>query len=238
MSRAPYTKGRGFRTATIVTGLSIILITGIFDVTISFALFPVFAFFLFLYLFKATNSVNGIFLSFLLLTMLSEILFLIDYQKYVNYATLFSGLSNVLMLLLIRPAIPKEYSTFSKHNIIELIIGFIGVGVGLGYLIYSLIPLVPNIFIFMVGLLSFLVAAATCFTIPNINRHPDNSLLWGIGGAYIAEMSFAFVHQFISNDILFLLASIFMGCFVKIVLATYLARIEPIKKYDNNKGIN
>ena len=232
MDKTNIENGRAYRTAGLITGLLIMLIAGFYDVKTSFLLFPVFAFFIFLYVYKATRKNNILFLCFLVVTMISEILFLYDFNSYVSASSLLSATACVLLLFLLKPVLKKESFAFSKHNMLELIVGFIGLGFVMAYLVYMVVPLVPNAGIFIVSVIIFAVAIAVFFITPSLNKHTDNVSLLGIGGAYLTEMAFAFIYKYLFTEIGFLIISIFMGIFIKVVLAIYLTKIDRIVDYD------
>lgn len=209
------------------------LVTVIEDVVSAFPLFLVFAIFLFLFVFKATGKFNIFLLVFLSMTMLSEMTFLYDTNRYMSITTVLSVIACASLLFLIKPVIKKRTKAFSKHNLIELIIGFVGVGSVMGYLVYAVIPLVPNISVFIVSLITSTATIMVCFILPNYNKHTDNVALFFIGGSYMAELAFAFIYAYINKELAFLIISIFMGSFLKIVLCSYLIKISRVTDADD-----
>ncbi len=216
--------------ASIINAFMIILVTFIWGVKIAFPLFLLGALILYIYVKKASGKHNIYFLLFLLTSMISEVLFLYDFTSHQSWITLGSVLSNIALLFLMKPIINKRNRSFSKHNIIELIVGFIGIGYSIGFIALRVVPYMPEISLFILATISFSITVSVCFLIPNFHLHPDNSLLFIIGGAYVAEMCFGFIYLFLYPEIVILLISVLAGSAVKIVLAKYLTRFEVIEK--------
>lgn len=207
---------------------------GFMDIFYSFYLYPIFSLSLFMYEYKETNKFNVVFFLFLLSTNITEILFLFDYETYVIIASLFSVVSSVCLLLLLKPVLKRRSKVFSQHYILELIIGFLGFGFVLGYLIYSVAPLVPDLSIFMISTIVFIITIGAYFLTPSYNKHTGNISLFGIGGAYMGEMVFAFIYKYIYSEISFLLVGAIMTIYLKVVLATFLTKIDTIADYDGS----
>ncbi|WP_396596024.1 hypothetical protein [Dokdonia sp. R86516] len=234
MNNTKIEKGRAYRTAGLITGLMIMLVMGFWDITLSFYLYPIFSLCLFLYEYKANNKFNVLFFVFLISTNITEILFLFDFQTYVTIASIFSGVSSICLLLLLRPVLKRRSKVFSRHYVLELIIGFLGFGFVLGYLIYSVAPLVPDLSIFIISVIIFIITIGAYFLTPSYNKHTGNISLFGIGGAYMGEMVFAFIYKYIYTEIGFLLVGAIMTIYLKVVLATFLTKIDTIADYDGS----
>lgn len=232
MSKLSKIQYQGYRTAAIIIGLSIILVTGLSSARDSFVLFPILAAMLFVFVYKETKRFNIVFLVYLTVTMIAEVTFLYDFEQYAIIALVATILGSVALLLLIKPAIKKETTTFSRHNIIELIIGFLGVGYVMFYLAYIIIPMVPYTFLFILSSAMTTITTVVCFIIPSFNKHPDNVALFGIAGASIAELGFAFIYEYIFQEMVFLLISMFMACCMKVILATYLLRLQKKDSFE------
>ncbi|AEE18417.1 hypothetical protein JM84_1245 [Dokdonia sp. Hel_I_63] len=187
-----------------------------------------------MYEYKETNKFNIVFFLFLLSTNITEILFLFDYDTYVVIASLFSVISSICLLLLLKPVLKKRSKVFSQHYILELIIGFLGFGFVLGYLIYSIAPVVPDLSIFIISTIIFIITIGAYFITPSYNKHTGNISLFAIGGAYMGEMVFAFIYKYIYQEIGFLLVGGIFTIYLKVVLATYLTKIDAISDFDGS----
>ncbi|WP_041295595.1 MULTISPECIES: hypothetical protein [unclassified Dokdonia] len=234
MDKINIQNGRSYRTAGLITGLLIMLIMGFWNIFYSFYLYPIFSLSLFMYEYKETNKFNIVFFLFLLSTNITEILFLFDYDTYVVIASLFSVISSICLLLLLKPVLKKRSKVFSQHYILELIIGFLGFGFVLGYLIYSIAPVVPDLSIFIISTIIFIITIGAYFITPSYNKHTGNISLFAIGGAYMGEMVFAFIYKYIYQEIGFLLVGGIFTIYLKVVLATYLTKIDAISDFDGS----
>ncbi len=165
--------------------------------------------------------------------MLAEVGFLYDYETYMMPVTVAYLGSQLCFLWLLKPMLHIKIKNFSTHNLLELIIGFVGISFILVYVLYLLFPLIPNLALFLPSTIAFICIVLVTFGIPFFNKHPDNSMLWGIGGAIIGEMLFGFVFQYISDDRLFIVIAHVFGTFFRILFATYLVRIKDIKETEN-----
>lgn len=202
------------------------LVTGFYSVQDSFILFPVFAAILFVFVYKGTKRFNGGFLVYLTTTMIAEITFLHDFERYAVIALIATMIGSIVLLFLIKPAIKRGSATFSGHNIIELLVGFLGVGYVMFYLAYTIIPLVPYTSLFIASCVITTITTIVCLMIPSFNKHTDHVALFGVAGASIAELGFAFIYEYIFQEMVFLLISMFMACCMKVILATYLLRLD------------
>ncbi|WP_299216396.1 hypothetical protein [uncultured Dokdonia sp.] len=206
--------------------------TLLYDIEYTLVLFPLFAIFLFIYHYKATGKFSFPFFTYLLVAMFYEILFLYDFEKYINVISFLHITSQLFFLWLLKPVIKINIKNFSTHNVTELIIGFLGMSYVIGYVLYLIFPLVPDLTLFIPSVISFLLIIVACIGIPLFNKHPDNIMLWGIGGGLIAEMVCAFTYQYVSDHRAYLVMAHIFGAFLKIIFALYLTRIDAIKDFD------
>jgi len=215
-----------------VVSILLVLATLLYDIEYTLVLFPLFAIFLFIYHYKATGKFSFPFFTYLLVAMFYEILFLYDFEKYINVISFLHITSQLFFLWLLKPVIKINIKNFSTHNVTELIIGFLGMSYVIGYVLYLIFPLVPDLTLFIPSVISFLLIIVACIGIPLFNKHPDNIMLWGIGGGLIAEMVCAFTYQYVSDHRAYLVMAHIFGAFLKIIFALYLTRIDAIKDFD------
>ncbi|GEM_PF-2148626 len=215
-----------------MVSILLVLATLLYDIEYTLVLFPLFAIFLFIYHYKATGKFSFPFFTYLLVAMFYEILFLYDFEKYINVISFLHITSQLFFLWLLKPVIKINIKNFSTHNVTELIIGFLGMSYVIGYVLYLIFPLVPDLTLFIPSVISFLLIIVACIGIPLFNKHPDNIMLWGIGGGLIAEMVCAFTYQYVSDHRAYLVMAHIFGAFLKIIFALYLTRIDAIKDFD------
>lgn len=208
------------------------VVATLIEVQTSLYIIPIFAIPLFIYTYKSTHTIRVAFLVFLIATLITEILFLYNYEGFISSISLFSIAGYLSLLFVMRPILKKRIKGFSNHNIVELLVGFISVGFITVYLSYLVMPFIPETALFLLTLFTFGITLSVCFVIPNYNLHPDNVALSIIGAAYLAGTSFAFVYHFIFQSTLILLISISLTVFMKIALATYITKFDRI----NNEG--
>lgn len=205
-----------------------------FDVEHTLVFFPLYALFLFLYHYKATRKFVMPFLLYLLFAMCYEVLFLYDYKNYINVISLLHITSQLFFLWLLKPIIKIDMKNFSTHNITELVIGFLGISYVIGYVLYLIFPLVSDLTLFIPSVISFLLITTVCIALPLFNKHPDNIMLWGVGGGLIAEMVCAFTYEYVSDHRAYIVMAHIFGAFAKIVFAIYLTRIDEVKDFDED----
>lgn len=220
--------GKSFLAGAISIGVLILLVCILYTPINSFVLFPVFVFILFLYHYKRSEKFSILFLAYLVSAMLSEIGFIYDFMKYINWVSLFNITAQILLILLLKPLLKFKIRDFSTHNLVEVVIGFIGISYVLGYILYMIFPLIPDLTLFIPSVISFLFIVAICIAIPLFNKHPRNIFLWGVGGGIILEMLCAFIYEFLNNNKGLIIASFIFALFVKIVLAIYLTKIDSV----------
>ncbi|WP_299678882.1 hypothetical protein [uncultured Dokdonia sp.] len=205
-----------------------------FDVEYTSILFVIYMLFLFLYHYKATEKFNVVLLIYLVAMLVAEVMFLYDFEKYINVVSLTQLIGQMCFFWLIRSMLKVKFENFSTHNLIELIIGFIGISYVIGYLLYLIFPLIPDLTLFLPSVIVFFIMVTICIGIPFFNKHPDNIMLWGIGGGLIGEMSFGFIFEYISDHKAYLVMAHIFGAFLKIIFTMYLIRIKNIKKTEHN----
>ncbi|WP_143337110.1 hypothetical protein [Dokdonia pacifica] len=186
-----------------------------------------------LYDYKSTRRFNGVYFVFLTILMMAEVGFLYDYEKYIVPVTFAYLGSQLCFLWLLKPMLGIKIKNFSTHNLPELIIGFVGISFIIVYVLYLIFPLIPSVALFLPSSIAFILIVLLIFGIPFFNKHPDNIMLWGIGGGIIGEMLFGFVYQYISDDRLFIVIAHTFGVFFRILFATYLVRMKSIKETEN-----
>jgi len=135
---------------------------------------------------------------------------------------------------LIRSILKVNFKNYSTHNLIELVVGFIGISYIVGYLLYLIFPLIPDLTLFLPSVIVFFIMVIVCIGIPFFNKHPHNIMLWGIGGGLIAEMTCAFTFEYISDHRAYIVMAHIFGAFLKIIFAMYLIRLKNIKETENN----
>lgn len=207
--------------------------TFFFDIEYTFVLFLINLVLFTVYDYKATGRFNSIYFGFLTLLMIAEIGFLYDYETYIVPVTFTYLVSQLCFLWLLKPMLDIKIKNFSTHNLLELIIGFVGISFIIVYVLYLIFPLIPNVALFLPSTIAFICIVLLIFGIPFFNKHPDNILLWGIGGGIIGEMLFGFVYQYISDYRLFIVLAFVFGTFFRVLFATYLVRIKDIKATEN-----
>lgn len=166
--------------------------------------------------------------------MITEVSFLYDFEKYITLASALYIVSQICFLWLLKPVLKINFKNFSTHNLTELIIGSLGISYVIGYVLYLVFPLIPNLALFLPSTIAFLFIVILCLGIPFFNRHPDNIMLWGIGGGLIAEMTCAFTFEYISDHRAYIVMAHIFGAFLKIIFAMYLIRLKNIKETENN----
>jgi len=228
-------KEHRYRTTVIAISLLLVLINICIDSVYTFILFPIYAFSVFLYYYKQTKKFNWIFLLYLVSTMLSEIGFIYDFTTYLNTVLLLTLVVYISMIILLKPVLKIKFRDFETHNLTELIIGFIGISCVLGFALYQIFPLIPDLSVFVPVLAAFLIVNVVCIGIPFFNKHPKAILLWGVGGGLIAEVCSAFIYEYLSDARIFLIMSYIFTLFLKFTLALFLTKLDDIAKSNLNK---
>lgn len=217
-----------FLGAALIVGILIAFLTVQYGLDSSFWLFPIFAVLTQFYHYKATGTFDFIFLIFLLSSMLSELLFLYDYENHINLTAFISVISSAAIVLLLRPVINFNFKRFSFYNITEIVIGFVGASYVVGFILLSVLPNLSDLTLFIPSFVAFVFSSVLCFAIPYFNRHTDNIFVFGVGFAYLLEMCAAFSFQFLLEKEIFLIIAIVMGVSYKILLAIYLSKMKFI----------
>jgi len=226
---------RIYLTLTIIVSVLLVFATMFFSVQYTLVFFPLYALFLFLYHYSAMRKFSFPFFAYLLVAMCYEVLFLYDYENYINIIAFLHITSQLFFIWLLKPVIKVNIKNFSTHNLPELVIGFLGIGYVIGYVLYLIFPLIPDLTLFIPSVISFLLIIVACIGIPLFNKHPDNIMLWGIGGGLIGEMVCAFTYEYVSDHRAYIVMAHIFGAFLKIVFAIYLTRINTIKNFEENE---
>lgn len=214
--------------------LFLAFISVFFDIEYTSIFFVIYMLFLFLYHYKATEKFNVVLLIYLTTMLIAEVLFLYDFEKYINLLSFSQLIGQMCFFWLIRPILKLNFKDFSTHNLAELIIGFLGISYIVGYLLYLIFPLIPDLTLFLPSVIVFFIMVIICIGIPFFNKHPHNIMLWGIGGGLIGEMSCAFIYEYMSDHKAYLVMAHLFGAFIKIIFTMYLIRIKNIKKTEQD----
>jgi len=204
-----------------------------FDVEYTSILFVIYMLFLFLYHYKATEKFNIVLLIYLITMLIAEVLFLYDFEKYINVLSFSQLVGQMCFFWLIRSILKVNFKNYSTHNLIELVVGFIGISYIVGYLLYLIFPLIPDLTLFLPSVIVFFIMVIICIGIPFFNKHPHNIMLWGIGGGLLGEMSCGFIYEYMSDHGAYLVMAHLFGAFIKIIFTMYLIRIKNIKATEN-----
>ncbi len=219
----------------IIAVLSILLIGAniFFDPVYAFLIFPIYSFFLFFYYYKRTKKFNWFLFFYLGLVMLSEIGFVYDFTTYFDVVLLISSMAHICMIVLLKPALKIKIKNFETHNLIELIVGFIGITTLLFYGIYIVFSLVSDVTFFVLSLISFFILCSILIGVPLFNKHPKSIVLWGIGSGLIAEMVCAFIYEFLMDARIFLVMAYIFSIFMKSTLIYFLTIIDEVVNTDD-----
>lgn len=221
-------------TLAILMSALLALVSVFFDIENTLLVFVTYMLLLFLYHYKGTDGFNVVFLVYLVAMFLAEVLFLYDFEKYINILSFVQLVGQMCFFWLIRPVLIVNFKNFSTHNLIELIVGFIGISSIVGYLLYLIFPLIPDLTLFLPSVIVFFIMVIICIGIPFFNKHPDNIMLWGIGGGLIGEMSCGFIYEYISDHKAYLVMAHIFGAFIKIIFTIYLVRMKYIKRTESD----
>lgn len=222
------------RTIVIIIAVMQVLVAAFLEPEYTVVLFPVFVGFLVLYYYKETGVFYMHFLVYLLLNMIAEIAYIYDFVTYFKLAVITTFFAELLLIYMLKPYLRFNFKKISKHNIIELIIGFVGIGALVIYMLFIIIPKLPNVLIFMPTIISFTLLCLLCFGIPMLNKHPKHIYLWAVGSLFIGELFMAFIYEYIQRDTLFLILAFVLGSSLKITLAIYFANMATQEDVDED----
>jgi len=223
-SRQPY------RTAVVIISLLIITIVIFFDPIYSFVLFPIYVGAAFTFYYKSTGKFEWRLLLYLFLNMVAEMAFVYDFTNYYETAVITTFVGEILLISMLKPLWNFNLKEVSTHNIGELIIGFLGVSSLVIYMLYIILPQLPDVILFIPTIASFTWLCILFFGIPIVNKHPNNIYLWGVGSFFIGELFMALIYEYIQRDLIFLVLAYFCGLSLKLALITYLTKMPYNKK--------
>ena len=233
MNHFLFAKENRYRTVVLVIIVLLVVSIIFLDSIQTLVLFPLYVFSLFFYYYRKTGEFNTLFLVYLVFSMLGEIGFVLDFSQYMNYVFFSTMIAQMSIIIMLKPMFKKiRTKDFSKHNLAEFVIGFIGINYIIGYVFYSIFPLIPDLTLFVPAIFSFIVLAGICIAIPFFNKHPKSILLWGVGGGLIAEVCSAFIYEYLSGAHIFLVMAYIFGLFLKFTLALFLMKLDGIVNSD------
>jgi len=165
-------------------------------------------------------------LLYFVFNMFSEIGFVYDFVKFYEVTIASSFIAEVLLILILMPLLNFSLKGIGTHIATELIAGFLGITTLVIFMLYVIIPQLPNAILFIPTIFSFSILILLCFFIPVFNKHPNHIYLWGVAIGFMGELLLAFVYEYVERDNLFMVFSFVLGIFFKLVLVHYLVLIN------------
>lgn len=219
-------KGRVYRSLAYLVSLIMILICIFYGPKYTLFTFPFFVGMVSLYHTKSTGRFNIWILLYFIFNMLAEVLFIYDFVGYYELTVASSFISEVLLIRMLKPFLNFKLKGLSTHNITEVIIGFLGITTLVVFMLYVILPQLPNAILFVPTIFSFSILVFLCFSIPLFNKHPNHIYLWGVAIGFIGELLMAFVYEYIEREAIFMVFAFILGNFFKLVLINYFVLVK------------
>lgn len=219
-------RGRMYRSIAYLISLTMILVCIFYGPKQALIFFPFFVVAISLFHTQSTGRFSIWVLLYFLFNMFAEVGFIYDFVTYYEITVASSFISEVILILMLRPLLRFNLKGLGTHNIAELIIGFLGITTLVVFMLYIIIPRLPNAVLFVPTIFSFSILVFVCFSIPLFNRHPNNIYLWGVAIGFIGELLMAFVYEYIERESIFMVFAFILGNFYKLVLINYFVLIN------------
>ena len=218
--------GRVYRSLAYLVSLIMILICIFYGPHYTLFSFPVFVAMMSLYHTKSTGRFNIWILLYFMFNMLAEVFFIYDFVKYYELTVASSFISELLLILMLKPFLNFKLKGLSTHNVTEVIIGFLGITTSVVFMLYVTLPQLPNAILFIPTIVSVSILVFLCFSLPLFNKHPNHIYLWDVAIGFIGELLMAFVYEFIEKELIFMVFAFILGNFFKLVLVNYFVLVN------------
>ncbi|MAW94622.1 MULTISPECIES: hypothetical protein [unclassified Leeuwenhoekiella] len=160
--------------------------------------------------------------------LLNEVFFLFDFQYYFELVLLCYTLATISMIYHLWPLFVKASLRLNFDIVIGPLLGILGMLVIFWELLLLVFEKIPNYTVFFVGLSALLSWVFFCTVLPLKNRHPQNSLLYLMGGLMAIMAPTMFIYTYLWDHNLILALCMMSMLTLKWVIATFLIRRDQI----------
>ena len=166
--------------------------------------------------------------------LLNEVFFLLDFQYYFELVLLCYTLATISMIYHLWPLFVKASLKFNFDIVIGPLLGILGMLVIFWELLMLILDRIPNYTILFIGLSALLSWIFFCTVLPLKNRHPQNSLLYLMGGLMAIMAPTMFIYTYLWDHILILALCMMSMLTLKWVIAIFLIRRDQILETSND----
>ncbi|PHR95932.1 MAG: hypothetical protein COA80_09660 [Leeuwenhoekiella sp.] len=160
--------------------------------------------------------------------LLNEVFFLFDFHYYFELVLLCYTLATSTMIYHLWPLFAKASLEFNFDILIGPLLGILGMLVIFWELLMLVFEKIPNYTVFFIGLSALLSWIFFCTVLPLKNRHPQNSLLYLMGGLMAIMAPTMFIYTYLWDHILILALCMMTMLTLKWVIAIFLIRRDQI----------
>ncbi|WP_442845916.1 hypothetical protein [Leeuwenhoekiella sp. H156] len=215
--------------------LYVYLILGILEIVLLaynsqsyFYLHPLGVILIYLFYFLNIHKHNYFLLLFFGCELINEVFFLIDFKYYFELVLSCYTLATLTMIYHLWPLMRNASLKFELDILLGPLLGVLGMLLIFWELLVMIFEKIPNYTVFFIGFAALLSWIFFCTIIPIKNRHPQNSLLFIMGGSMAIMAPTMFIHTFLWDHILILTLSMMSMLILKWVIAVFLIRKDQI----------
>lgn len=161
-----------------------------------------------------------------------ESLFIFGFTENYNGIMWFATLLFIVFLIMLYPVARETIVSFKEVDMLSSVLGIIGMGYILCYIIYVVLPVVPNKELLIMAVIPFGIVLLLLIFIPVFNTRINNFNLVIIGGALFVEMVSGLVSEFLFESYAMVVATYVASMIYKVVFAVFL--LNRMKKDDRN----
>ncbi|MAZ26091.1 MAG: hypothetical protein CL868_03305 [Cytophagaceae bacterium] len=185
-----------------------------------------------LYYYRETGSFNGMLVLLFALSCAMETQFIFGFEENYTGVMVFAILVFILLCIMLVPLARETKISFKDVDLISSILGTVGMGYVLGYLVHLLLPLVPEPRMLILAIVPFCTMMLMMIFIPVFNTKINNFNLVITGGAILVLILSACITEFLFESYTLLLSSYLGSLMFKIVFVIFL--INRFKQQNEN----
>lgn len=204
-----------------------------FDVKHSVYIRPICVFLIYKFYVVNTKKHNFFLLFYLLCELINEIFFLIDFRAYFEVVMISYILATFTMIYHLWSVFKCAEIKVKRGDLFRPVLGLLAVLYIFWELTLILINDLPNNFVFFLALAALLCWIFFCSLTPVKNKHPDNFILYIMGGSMGVMAPTMFIYTFLWQSKPILILCLFSMLLLKLSLVWYMIKVDEILASEN-----
>lgn len=211
----------------LILGFTEIILVSL-EIDNSIILRPLCALLIYAFYYFNSHRHNLYFIIYLSCELINETFFLINFERYFSLVLGGYVLATFTMIYHLWPVFKKVGFTLDRDALFKTILGLTGILYAFWELTLLVFDNLPDNVIFFPALAALISWIFFCSIIPIRNRHPDNFLLYLMGGSMAVMAPTMFIYTFLWSYVPVLILCLLSMMLLKICMVWYLIKLDDI----------